>query len=183
MRLFIGELLKQLNEKFPEYVTVGDLRESINDIDGTIHEAKRRGLIVYPKYKSVFEIQDTITISIEGFKLLNQILIEETLEKLDKSVQKFETSNSNSSKNIETAIGNLNDSIKKFNESSDKSSRVIIFLTMVLVAFTILLIFLTPGTSILNSSIIMVLLIVIVFIGLKFYLKPGYCPDSSVKCP
>ena len=171
MQLFIGELLKQLNGEFPEYVTVGVLRKSNNDIDSTIHEAKRRDLIVYPNYKSVFNNQDKITISIKGFEFLNQILIKETLEELNKSVRNFEMSSNNSSKNIETAISNLNDSIKKFNESSDNFSKGISFLTVILIVFTIVLILLTPDTSfsIWKKTEIMVLVVVIACFGFYFF--------------
>jgi hypothetical protein len=163
VQLFIGKLLKELNREFPSYVTISDLRKSNNDIDSTIHEAKRRDLIVYPKYKSVFNNQDEITISIKGFELLNQILITETLETLNKSVQNFETSSNNSSKNIETAISTLNDSIKKFNESSDKYSNGIIFLTWVLVVLALAQILIPPDISGPIRSIIIVAAVGIVF--------------------
>ncbi|MCZ7401248.1 MAG: hypothetical protein O8C61_03410 [Candidatus Methanoperedens sp.] len=170
---YIGELLKELNTKSPDYVTLGELRKSINVLDGTIHEARRKDLIVvYPKSKSGINNQDKITINIKGIELLNQILITKTLEELNNSVQNFKTSNIESSKNIETAISNLNNSIQKFNESSDKYSIVNIFLAMVLVFFTIVLIRLTPDTPNFPDwlkIIIMGLLVVIAFFCVLFF--------------
>ncbi len=176
MQLFIGELLKRLNEKFPEYITVDELRKSIsNDIDFTIHEAKKRDLIVYLKYKSdkfPLNVQDKITISIEGYKLLNQLLIKKTLEDLNKAINNFENSSNASYQKIESGIDNLNKSVKEFNESSDRYSKLIIFLTAVLIAFTILLVFFTPtSNNILEKMVIMVLVVVMTYFGIWILFK------------
>lgn len=109
MEKHLGDLLKELNKRYPENPTVSELHNE-KFTDNIIHEAKRRDLIIHPydtlSYTSL-GTSERVSLSTKGFELLNQIRMNEDIEQLDKS-------------------------IKKFNDSSDRASNVLVILTILL---------------------------------------------------
>lgn len=131
MRAYLGELLEELESAYPKPLTVGSLQKKLgDDVDGTIREAVSRGLITYPTYKQnggTLGTDDRVYLGIKGFEVLNQIKIKEAIEEFNESSNK--------------ASNQLKELIKNFKESSDKSSRMLNSYTLLLVIFTIFLVF------------------------------------------
>jgi hypothetical protein len=130
MRHYLGELLEALEKSYPDGLTVNELHEKFSsEIDGTIHDAVRGHLILYPIYDpgGNFGAGDRIYLDVNGFGLLNQMKMKEAIDQLDVS-------------------------IRRFNESSDKSSKTIELYNARLVNLTLLLVVLTVALLVIPTD-------------------------------